>query len=121
MGGRGGAGGRAGSSNSKKIVSFDVDFGGSTVHYEIRGGFVYGDSGVKSSLPVEKIISNAKNLGYTVTTYNQSQNEERERRLKEDREKTDAFLNKQYVSIGGNRRDQRYELIYNRAMKRKRR
>ena len=117
MGGRGGAGG----GNSRGIFAFDVDMDGAVVNYVLRNGKVYRNDGEAIALQPQKVIKNAKKLGYSVKTYNKKEYEKREKSRKEDRRITDEFLNRMDTQIGGNRRDQRMELIGNRAAKRRRR
>lgn len=117
MGGRGGAGG----GNSRRILAFDVDMDGAVVNYVLRNGKVYRDDGEPIALQPQKMIENAKKLGYSVKTYNKKEYEEREKARKEDRRITGEFLNRMDSQIGGNRRIQRMELIGNRAAKRRRR
>lgn len=117
MGGRGGSGG----GNGRKIVAFDVDMDGAKVSYVVINGKVYPDDGEPIALPSKKVIENAQKLGYSVKTYGQKEYEEREKARKEDRRKTNEFLDRMDVQIGGNRRDQRIELIGNRATRRRRR
>lgn len=117
MGGRGGAGG----GNGRKISAFDVNMDGAIVNYVLRNGKVYRNDGELIALRPQKVIENAKKLGYSVKTYNKKEYEEREKARKEDRRITDEFLSRMDVQIGGNRREQRMELIGNRAAKRRRR
>lgn len=117
IGGRGGSGG----GNGRKIVAFDVDMDGAKVSYVVINGKVYHDDGEPIALPSKKVIENAQKLGYSVKTYGQKEYEEREKARKEDRRKTNEFLDRMDVQIGGNRRDQRIELIGNRATRRRRR
>lgn len=117
MGGRGGAGG----GNGRKILAFDVNMDGAIVNYVLRNGKVYHNDGELIALQPKKVIENAKKLGYSVKTYNKKEYEEREKARKEDRRITDEFLSRMDVQIGGNRREQRMELIGNRAAKRRRR
>ena len=46
------------------------------------------------------MIKNAKQQGYDVTTYNSSQQKERESKRKADRKNTDKFLNEQWYKAG---------------------
>lgn len=117
VGGRG----RAGGGNGRKILAFDVNMDGAIVNYVLRNGKVYRNDGELIALQPKKVIENAKKLGYSVKTYNKKEYEEREKARKEDRRITDEFLSRMDVQIGGNRREQRMELIGNRAAKRRRR
>ena len=102
----GGRGGSSGLSNNR-TVAFDVDMKGTKVSYVVKNGKVYKESGEPVSLSANKIMENAKSLGYAVKTYNAKQSEAREQQRAEDRRKTNKFLNSSDVQMGGRRGDQR--------------
>lgn len=103
MGGRGSA-----SSVGRGIAGLHVDMGqGHRVDYVVRNGKVYKDTGEPVNISANQIVKNAKSSGYDVTTYNQKQYAERERKRAEDRKETNRFLDVMDVQMGGNRSDQR--------------
>lgn len=58
-------------------------------------------------MSANQIMKNAKELGYKVKTYNAKQEAERERRIADDRKKTNELLNIADVQMAGRRGDQR--------------
>lgn len=96
MGGRGSSSGISGG-----VAAFDIDMGGgSRSHFVVRNWKTYRETGDAVNMSASQLIKNAKKQGYDVTTYNASQQKERESKRKEDRKKADKFLNEQWYKAG---------------------
>lgn len=81
MGGRGSSSGI-----SDGVAAFDIDMGeGSKSRFVVRKGKVYRETGDAVNMSASQLIKNAKQQGYDVTTYNSSQQQERERVQKKSR------------------------------------
>lgn len=95
-------GGRGSSSRiGGGVAAFDIDMGeGSKSRFVVRKGKVYRETGDAVNIAASQLIKNAKQQGYDVTTYNSSQQKERESKRKADRKNTDKFLNEQWYKAG---------------------
>ena len=84
-------GGRGSSSRiGGGIAAFDIDMGeGSRSRFVVRKGKVYRETGDAVNMSARQLIKNAKQQGYDVTTYNSSQQQERESKRKADRKNSD--------------------------------
>ena len=116
MGGRGGAGGV---NESRNLAAFDVDMGGTKSNFVVRKGVVYKENGDRVQLSVQKIIQNAKNLGYDIKTYSQKEYDEKQKAYKVNRAATNAFLNMMDAQMGGERGMQRKTTVSRRGSRRR--